>query len=265
MLGKMLIFAFAFVGIFALIMGTMPQDFVTAGNVYNPSYREATIEDVFEANNMVMYDSSASDNMTYQYESVVDAPSPPQWTMGLPPEDYVNVMWISVWWAGGVKGIGIRLVHRHWFLSYSWYTISDESTFFSVNGTRIGGLLELIDLEGQWSDDTNSSAFVMKMDVITSNFVIKRYDIGQTLAQNWDDGHLNYYITYDVNMTRSTLSAFTIIGNLLSWSTPTFGISGPWGSFMSSLIAIPMWACIAYIMYKVIAGLIPWLSGGSGD
>jgi len=34
---------------------------------------------------------------------------------------------------------------------------------------------------------------------------------------------------------------------------------------LSMVIAMPIWSLIAYIVYKIIAGLIPFANGGSGD
>jgi hypothetical protein len=33
---------------------------------------------------------------------------------------------------------------------------------------------------------------------------------------------------------------------------------------LNALISLPVWVSISYILYKLITGLIPFLSGGSG-
>lgn len=262
MLGKMLIFTFSFLGVFALLMGSIPGDFITAAYVYNPSYRDVTIQEEFEMNNMVVYDQTGGDNMTFPYDSLNDGPSPPDWEAGLPTDQYMQVWWGTTT-VGMISLQSIRLVHKQ--KNWWGYTDIDTLTMFYTTGEEIGYNVVKATLEASWNEDTNSSALTGKCNTITTNILFKRHDEGQTIGENWDDGHLDYLLNYDANFTDMSIGAFQIVGSLLAFQAPNLGIGGTWGSFLNLFIAIPCWAMIAYICYKIIAGLIPFMSGGSGD
>lgn len=266
MLGKMLVFCFCLIGVFALLMATLPNDFITASYVYNPSYRDVEIEEEFDANNLVVYDESGGDNMTFPYNSLYDGPAPPDWEAGLPENQF-----LQVWWGTTTVGMisldSIRVVHkqRNWILTYPWYSDIDTLTFYYTDGTTVGYNVVALTLTNAWNDDTNSSAFNVKGKQISTSIIFKAHDTNKTIAENWDDGTIDYLLSYEANFTASGLSAFTLIGQLLTFQAPSLGVGGDWGTFLNTIIAIPMWSCIAYIVYKVIAGLIPFVSGGSGD
>lgn len=266
MLGKLLIYTFTILGIFALLMGMVPGDFITAGQTYEPSYRDAEIEETFDTSSLLIYDYIASDNMTYPYTSLEDAPSAPQWIMGLPENQFLEIGWgiekVGPW---DLKVILARHRQRNWIGPFSWYSTIANCYFYTPDGTSVGVYLFKDTMEDYYSEATNGSAFYAKGGVIQTSIVIRKNDTSQTMGENWDDGHFKYYLSYDVNWTLSGINAWNIVGQLLSFQTPNLGIPGTWGSFMSMLIAIPTWACVAYICYKIVMGIIPFVSGGSGD
>ncbi len=67
MLGKYLLFVACLLGVFALLMAAIPSGFLLAGEMYNPSYHDVEVQEEFNANDMVVYDSTGKDNMTYPY------------------------------------------------------------------------------------------------------------------------------------------------------------------------------------------------------
>lgn len=267
MLGKMLVFCFCLIGIFALLMATLPNEFITASYVYNPSYRSAEIKEEFDANNLIVYDQTGNDNMTFEYSSLDDGPSPPDWEAGLPDNQFLEISWGYPFVNGIIlttASMQARHRQRNWFGPLAWYSTLADLTFYS-SGIDLGIYLDKDELVDSWSSTNNASAFSIKGGQIASSLLVKPYNYSFTIGQNWDNGTLNYLLSYEANLTASGIGAFTLISQLLTFQAPSLGIGGPWGSFLNLVIAIPMWSCIAYIVYKVIAGLIPFVSGGSGD
>lgn len=269
MISKVLIFLFVFLGGFALIIGAMPAEFIHAGDIYNPTYRDVHIQEQFNINNMVVYDNMGMHNMTFiPYRSVYNGPVPPDWEAGLPTNQFLDVQWMVMGYPylellGPV--IQLKQVQKNYFLIWSWYTDIDTLAFSVYNGSLIGNYLLKSTIVNNWDSKTNSSRFSARGNQISTNLLIKQTNASRTIGQNWDDHHLNYYISYDVNFTMMSMGAFGIVGQLLTFQSPNLGIPNPWGYFLNQLIAFPLWASIAYVAYKIIAGLIPWMSGGSGD
>jgi hypothetical protein len=58
---------------------------------------------------------------------------------------------------------------------------------------------------------------------------------------------------------------FSLLGQILTFQAPVLGVPGIFGSILNAIIAIPLYATTGYLIYKLIAGIAPWLSGGSGD
>jgi hypothetical protein len=85
------------------------------------------------------------------------------------------------------------------------------------------------------------------------------YDIGSS----WEYGKLQVGVGLSINFTNSGISAWTLIGQILTFQSPQLGLGNNIaGYIISSMVAIPFWFGIAFIVYKFIAGLIPFVSGG---
>lgn len=260
MLGKALIFVFVFLGILALLLGAIPPDFVH--ETWNPSYRNPEIRKEFEINDLVVYDNCGADNMTRPYSSLYNAPDPPKWEAGLPENQFLEVKWRSPL---GQDIVYLRHMQRNWFLGMHWFSILGTLEMYAANGTHIGNAIDKNDLLHNWNSSADAAKWTAKGNKITTNFLIKRYNSSMSIGDNWETGHLQYYITYHVNWTMTGTNAFTIVGQLLAFQAPDLGIPDPWGYFLNMVISIPIWAAIGYIVYKIIAGLIPFVSGGSGS
>jgi hypothetical protein len=88
-------------------------------------------------------------------------------------------------------------------------------------------------------------------------------ETGNTMAESWTNGNVTVSWGDQMNLTNSGISAFTIIAQLLTFQTPNLGLpAGIAGDFITSLIAIPLWFAIIFVAYKLICGIIPFISGG---
>lgn len=258
----MFVFVCCVIGVFALLMALIPSEFITAAYYYNPSYRDLEVEETLNANDLLVYDQSGSDNMTYDYTSLEDAPTAPDWEAGLPDGQFLEIGWGLTFDFEGIQCIKARQRTRAgWYPVLWWWSTLDDLKFYSQNGTSLGLFIYKTTLEDYFSTTTNGSAFYAKGSQISTSMVVGRYNESQTIGQNWDDGHLDYFLSYDVNFTASGISAWNLVTQLLMFQSPNLGFEGFIGDLFNALIAIPMFCMIAYIVAKIVIGLIPFLSG----
>lgn len=269
MLSKALVFVFTTFGVFAVLMGFMTPQFIT--ETFNPSYVDPQVRQTFEAADVMVYDNLGADNMTYQYSSL----NPPDldgdgndadWSAGLPSGQYFEVWWSEVAGFWGVRSLEMRHTTKVWYgwafvnlqikyLNGSWIGISPGSYSIRINKAI---------LENGWSAETNCSGFYASGPV-TVSILFMPTDQSKTIGQAWDDGHISYMFSYEVNWNSTGLNAWNIVGQILSFQIPNLGVPGIAGTIIGLIISFPYYSLIAYIVYKLIAGLIPFLSGGSGD
>jgi len=260
MLSKAVVFVFATLGIFAVLMGAIPPEFITA--TFNPSYTQPEVKETFEAADILMYENLGADNMTYPYSSLYDGPNPPDWEAGLPSGQYCEV-----WWShdplSDVPYIGVRHATHQ---SYGYDSVPLEIRY--VNGTLIStprhAMIEKEILVGAWDTEKGYSAFYASGPISVS-VLFYPTNRSKTISEAWDEGKISYALSYEVNWNQTGVNAWTIVAQLLTFQVPNLGIGGDGGTILTMVVAFPVWALIAYIVYKIVAGIIPFLSGGSGD
>jgi hypothetical protein len=265
MLSKALVFVFTTLGVFAVLMNTMPLEFRLA--TFNPSYTNPAVKQQFEAADVISYKSLGQDNMTYPYSSLANGPEPPDWEAGLPSGQYCEVWWNELEILGlTLQCIQVRHVTRQW-----WGNSFSALQFKYANGTVIPNILTVDHdkitkdiLVSAWDDEKGYSAFYA-YGSLTCSILFYPTNRTQTIAQAWDAGKISYSLSYEVNWNQTGINAWTIVAQLLTFQVPNLGVEGPAGTILSMVIAFPFLSLMAYIVYKIIAGLIPFLSGGSGD
>jgi len=255
MLSKALVFVFVVLGIWAMLISNIPSEFIYAA--YSPTYRPMQVRQEFEAQNLLMYSSWASDSMTYPYSSLTDGPSPPDWELNVTSQ-YLEVWWSTSWTP---KIIMFNHVEQVW---WGWQKHC-ELIFSFVNGTEIAPWITKEIAEQAWSSTTNSSRFYVKCDHISTSVFFVPTNQSKTIGEAWDEGKISYTLSYDVDWTKQGTTAWTIIKDLLTFKAPDLGIPGLGGQILSAVVAFGIWPLIAYICYKFVAGLLPFVSGGSGD
>lgn len=271
MLSKAIVFIFSFLGIFTLLLAT----FNTVSFPINQASggTPTAIAEKFTLANMTVYGNGGNDNMTYPYSSLDDSPTAPDW------ETNSSGKYLEVWWGlysgfGVVpyKYISLRDVQMQWWgRDYHGMTLYLRNGLaISTTGIFAGWLpnTQIIKEMLVYTYETAYSAsyFHAQCEHLTANIL---FQYNQTtyasIGDAWDAGDIGYSITYGLDYTGSGLSAWSIVGALLSFQAPNIGITGVGGTILSGIIAAPIYACIAYLAYKFITGIIPWVSGGSGD
>jgi hypothetical protein len=260
MLSKALIFVFTSFGVFAILLGTMPSEFIT--QTFNPKYVDPEVREKFEAVDVMMYDNVGNDNMTYPYSSLEDGPAPPDWEAGLPSGQY-----LEVWWSEDsyVKTLEARHATAAW---WGWNSVILWPKYANGSWVTVGGGKWLgiwrDHIVSAWDEEKNCSAFYF-VGPVTTSILFFPTNQSKTIGEAWDEGKISYYLSYQVNWNATGLSAWNIVGQLISFQIPDLGVPGVGGTILSMVIAFPFWSLIAYLVYKIVAGVIPLVSGGAGD
>lgn len=253
--------------VFALLMGFLPAAFKTTGM----SAQDALAVETIEANTLIVYSSQGSDTTFIGYTSLEDAPDPPQWNVS--ENNYVEV-----WLEGDVATIVNSLELRHVRWVFAWWAIDDWLNWYYKDGTVASGsftwwpsgrvmyYLPKESLIQAWDPKTHSSAFTAKCPHITVSIVFQYNettypDIGEAFIA----GELSYAISYEWNPENTGFAILSVITRLFSFQGVGLGIPGAFGTLIDAIISMFFYIAVVFIAYKIFAGLIPWVSGGSGD
>jgi len=113
----------------------------------------------------------------------------------------------------------------------------------------------------------NCTIFAMRdpLGHIKSNVIFKVHNSSFTIAQSWDAGQLQMYLSYNVDYTASGMSAWGLLAQIMSYILPDLGIGGIGGIIINTIIAFPIIACLSYLAFVLITALIPFIPGVGGD
>jgi hypothetical protein len=265
MLSKAIVFVFSFLGIFTLLLGTfntVPFP-INEGAGGTPT----EIRKQFDIANVTVYGSGGSDNMTYPYTSLTDAPGAPQWTTKSSGK-YLEIWWGT--WYG--EHLQLRDAQMEWWgVDYHAMTLRNRqgqliSNYGYDTGDPENTEITAPILQATWEPNYDASYFEAKCDHLIANVLFTfNQTTYSTITDAYNAGYLDYSLTYGLDYNGTGLSAWSIVGSLLAFQAPNIGITGIGGTILSGIIAAPLIACVMYLAYKIITGIIPWVSGGSGD
>jgi len=250
---KMVLFLFCTVGLFGLLFSLIPPQFFEAS--YSASIGvDKEIAEYFSVANVTMYSNLGSDNMTYPYSSYDHHPDPPQFGEGLPENQY-----LEVWWGQELTPYS-TLEFRHIELGW-WRTLIGYLRFELPNKTRFW-YLDADTLEFVYDDAINGSAFnVWCNHISVSTIFTFNHTAYNTITEAWNDGKLDYVLSYEPNWNASSVSASTIMWQLLTFQNPDLGIKGDAGTVFNWMVALPFWVMTAILILIVMQSLVPFIRG----
>jgi hypothetical protein len=256
-----LILLIVFTGFIALIPAAfLPSDI-------NSSTVQADSNEPFNANNLIVYTNTASDNMSRGYDSLKDAPDPPQWPAGTAEGEFLAVNWINGPPLAGL--ITIYHENTNWLGGHeiidilSWYYSDGTPVPQVYGGTALG--VDKANLESAWNEETNSSVFSVKCSHINVNIVFRPNGTYTDIGESYDADELSYYITWEWNQNATGFSIMTLIARVLTFQSISLGIPGNWGTFISSIFSTFVWLIIIYCAYRIIIAVIPFIPGLQQD
>lgn len=253
---KLALYVFTFLGVFTLLFSAIDTEFFQAS--YSATVGSTpTIANTFNLNNVTLYDSTGNDTMIYPYSSLSDHwTGDEQYNAGLPSTEY-----LEVWWGTEVPAFGRYLEYRHVATHWWGNSLVDRGNFRGVEtGTEYTYALTKQDVIDE--EVNNSSAFSGACDHVLASIIIEFNETAYPdIGVAWDSGDLDYSLSYEFNYNSSQLSAFTILGQLLTFETPSLGIDGTGGIVLSGLIAVPFMIMVILLILLLVQSLIPFIKG----
>ena len=112
---------------------------------------------------------------------------------------------------------------------------------------------------------SNGSSFHAQCEAVQMNIIFTSYNDSWNIGESWDNGYISWYSSYGVDLNQTGLNAWNVLGQLLAFQAPDLGIGGLGGQLANGALSAAVWAVIAIVVVKITLGVIPFLSGGSGD
>lgn len=250
-------------GIFAALIALLPGELIANQPDYvNPSTRDQTVVAYFSANNITLYQNTWSFNISHGATG-----NQVQNQSGLPDGHYLQVRW------GGFTGDPIQFRHAYPNWLFGWAGVLDYhnlrltdkyvSILGPTNSYYTSGFPyiykeQLLLIAG----NGNTSTLEVYCEHIQVTFVVMPTNTSQTLSQAWDSDDLTFLMSYGIDFDAMKPSAFTLIGQLVTFQNPELGIPGQFGDLLTYIFGLGFWVVVALIIYTITTRLIPTLQGG---
>jgi hypothetical protein len=261
MWGKTLAFVIIFILVFGIVVAWIPEYFGSTADI-----QDQTALTALSAADLIVYSTAGSDNMTYSYSSLTDAPGAPQWNTSLPDGEY-----LEVWWGEEVGLPYLELRHVHTFL---WgYQITDTMHFQYSDGLDATSTLVIPGsgktryylsedaLVAGWDSESNSSKFTANCDHIAVSIMFQPASNYTSISESYEDGFLSYVLSYEWNPDDTGFNIMSLIVRLLTFQGVGVGVPGSLGNFIDVVISTLFYVAIAVVAYVVITAVIPFIPG----
>lgn len=259
MLTKAVVFLFSVMAVFGVIVNGIPADFTAQQTATYGAATDKAVASYFDMNNFTVYGSQAHGNMTGYGWSNKTIPS------GISPTDWIEIYWtrVDVQYVGSTYGFQIKHATEQWY-GRSGHELSFSSP--QLLEMDFGpALVTVNDLVGAWDATYNGSYFDAYCEHLALNIIFQPTDPTKDIFQAFQANAVSFSMSYEVDLNATGVSIWTLVGNLFAFRTPDIGLPGIANDIIGGAVGAAMWALVAIVIYKVTTGIIPWLSGGSGD
>ena len=147
----------------------------------------------------------------------------------------------------------VKIENQHFFY-FLWFPHGHHSMDWiaKINGTNYGGFLvqSEFDQVSETDEESNmtSAAFTVQCNHVTMHAVMGyNYTLWNNATEAFqnDDLHIEFGIEWDELGTG--LNAWNIISSILFFQAPAIHV------YINAILAIPLWACAAWLAYALIA------------
>ena len=243
-------------------MALLLTDFILVSSARMGTDQE-TVE-YFSMRNVTMYANAGSSNMTYPYSSYWDEGPPGEWDLTTPGQ-YLEFWWNYDWIYP--KHINLRHIEeRGWMgptgVDHVYWLIPNGTVLRGYN-QRMSRLVNLYatDLEAYYDSSINATYLEWECNHMSLNTLFSfdqtKYN---TITEAWDGNELSYHFSYDININASSISAWTVLGQLLTFTSPNLA-SDPASLALSLIVAVPFWIMSAILIVKLVLALYPTAPG----
>lgn len=261
-LNRMFIVSFMMLSLFTVIFAYMPSQFFAyqTGYYNQPVIEDREVAEKFNAMDLTLYKNTWSFNISFgemQYREGVDA--------GLPEGHRLEFHWHYSPVVGSVSVPVIEIRHAcpSWFfgLWLDFHRLRLISPYDEIAQTSTPDLITkeaLLNL----AQGNNYASFKVACEHICVQFLVVPYNQSWTLSESWDNGKLHVLCSYEIDWEAMKPSAWTLLGQLLTFQAPDLGVPGIGGKIISHIVGAILWSCMILLIYAAITRLIPMVKGG---
>jgi len=236
------VFIVTFMGIFIILVSTMPAQFYSSA----PTYQQYAYPDFFSQEDIEHFRHIASINVTkstFPYVCYyID------FNDETPPADFK----FQIHWRAEAQYNKIQIAHVHYEF---WVFIGAHPLNILIKqdeGQRY--ISKSLALE-YWDEESNATSL---HPVFCDHITVKVWltDPNSTrndIAEAWDEGTVQLTIGFGFSDYETTISGWDVVGRLLIFQAPDIH------PVVNAIIALPMWACIAILIYILILKAIPFV------
>lgn len=247
---EMLIFCFCFLFLFSVLVASIPSDFIYAG--WEATYGDADKEVVayYSMHNITMYQQTEEFVSTYPGSVQFDFP------VG-EGADKIEYWWDDSLYEG--KCFEVRhLTDEILGFWYGYHRLDFDQTYMSP---AMPWRLFKYDLEQRWDDTLNGSLFWAECDHARINIIFQPNGTNTDIGESWDNNELRILTSFEVDWNATSVSAWTVLGRLVTFQAPALGIPGLFGTVVSTCVSGVFTVMIAILIIKIVQSLIPFIKG----
>lgn len=263
--GGMLIFCVTFLGIFFLLLAVFPTEFFSLQSDYSLAPYDAANRDYWSKEDLentrwaIYHNVSVGSGEEYDFTALNES---------------VDYIFQVDWWNYVTEGITFR--HQTWG-GYLWgvlparydsmkvMDIPESAVIYGDPGSGnifYASVVTRDFLVNYWDNTKNVTRLrPVQCEHITITAWIRdpnqtRNDIGAA----WDEGTLYVELGFGFDDFVVALNSYDMIGRLLTFQSPEiFGLTGVAATIINTIIALPVWSCIAYLVYRLVLMAIPFV------
>jgi len=228
-LGRKLIFVVSFLGIFTLLVGAMPSQLYET----EPEYYGRDIPDYFEGHlqTAVNFNDTVTINLTFNGDSQ---------NFYLNSEEFA----VRSYLRSGTRTIVYQHNAKLFFIS-NWHFMTNPNDVVFI---------ELDDANEFFDSGSNGSMFDLDCMHYTVTTILSynttAYD---DLTDAWNNNDIYCLVGWGISGTGTSTTSYGLVARLLFFQMPEIH------PVLNAIIALPIWTCIAYLVYRLILLAIPFV------
>ena len=266
-LNRVIVVSFVFLGLFTLLFQLMPSEYFSNQTDYAaPTTYENEVAKFYSTHNLTLYKNQWNFNITWGgSEHLENVPTEGHWiechwNFEFVYLDYaMEVICFKHSWPSWFFGLWRE---SHYLELTSTYRVETKYCYGFYGEFNLPYWAISKERLLQLAKGKNYTFFEMSCGHITANFVITPTNASWTLEQAWDNGKLHVMMSYEIDWEAMKPTAWTLIGQLLTFKAPDLGVPGIGGQILSYMIGAVLWVAIAITIYTIATRLIPAVRGG---
>lgn len=241
-LGGKFVFVVSFLGIFIILVSTMPYQFYLTA----PEYAQYSYPEFFTKEDIEYI--SFMRNVTLTAESCEDI----DFTDDAIPEHgergKVNFKFYCCW----MPSLN-RIFFKHY--EWEWWIFARVHSMYCFNEPNRVEFLTKNHLIENWDSDYNASVIypVSCNCIVTKVWFTDTNETRNNISQAWDEGAIHVIMGFGFDDYETSISSWALVGQLLTFQAPDIH------PVINAIIAIPIWATIAYVAYILILKALPFV------